>query len=761
MLVDVLSRQVSGAIENKIFNSVFSLSKDIDNPALRAAVSRISEELTVFSMQSARTTIKENIPTYERNLLGIYSPLNTYPTNGYKQSNSIQSSVLGIYGRQISSQVENKAVNLIRSELRSVFPNNSFINFDVFTDTIIQSFSPSIFGFVEQTISQVTSNQFIAGTANLIESNFNSLFSIVQTGINLSKITSPLELLFAGGILNGLYNDISNFSLGYRGDDKKLITLSKGFIDPTANYPTPEYIGRSEINKLAQGDTSNTIVIQKDKTRMTGAKLPGSEAWEQPVSSFKGEYPYNKVQQTESGHIIEIDDTPGAERLHVYHRSGTFIEIDGNGSVIKRAVGSSYEIIDRNGKISIEGRADISVNGACNIFVGNDANIEVDGDTNLTCFNDITAQAGGTLNLSATEEINILSNKINIHAKEEMNVKSEAKFTVLSGKEFDLKSNTTISMNSIENFHIRSNKNVIIHPDDGILLSAGKIVQVASLNFTHSKSYTSRPYNVSRSKRGRKLQDATFKTSKIAGSSNNGMLDGRRDVVPVDIKDPSPLSYIDNYTVLYDEEGMDVKQHRNFLVTSGLTTAETFDRNPSVSESETSITYRGKNQPASEELRKNTELPGNYRLSPNFTVEMLSYKTAVTKDYIIPSKELSYGDIIYNLQTLCLNCIEPAYALYPNLFITSCYRSPERTNNKSQHTKGQAVDIQFRSVHRDDYYDIAVKLANNIAYDQLLLEYSSYSNNPWIHISFSPNPRKQVMTFWNHKKHGDGLHRLG
>lgn len=759
MLVDILSQQVKGAIQNKIFNSVFSLTKGVDSPELRAVISRIAEELTVFSMNSSSTTIREKIPYYQRDLIGIYSPINTYPTSGYTRK-SIQNDIFGIYGKQIAGQVENRAIILIREELRSVFPNNSFINFDVLTDTIIQSFSPSILGFVETTIQQVASNQFISTTSNLIQNRFNNLFSIVQTGINLSQINSPLELLFMGDVIDGLLNDIRNFSLGGQGDSKKLVVLNRGFIDPTANYPTPEYVGKSEINKLAQGDTSNTIVLSKDKNRMIGAKLPGDESWEQPISSFKGEYPYNKVQQTESGHVIEIDDTPGAERLHVYHRSGTFIEIDANGSVIKRATGSSYEIIDKNGKISIAGKADISVNGACNIFVGNDANIEVDGDTNLTCYNDITAQAGGTLNLSATEEINILSKKINIHSTEDTNIKSETDLKLSGKTDVSIDSENNMSINSKDNLHIKSNKNVIIHPSDGILLSAGKIVQVASFNFTWSKGTKSRPYNVARAKKGKALSKPTFTPAKLASKSNNGLLNGRKTILPINIKDPTPLSYIDNYTVLFDEEGQDVKEHRNFLITSGLTTSEIFDRKPVDSESISDIIYRGKNLEASSDLKKIEELPGNYRISPNFTIEMLSYKTAVTKDRIISTDNLKYGDIVYSLQALCLNCLEPAYALYPNMFITSCYRDPYRTNNKSQHTKGQAVDIQFRSVNKDDYYDIAVKLASIIAYDQFILEYCSYSNNPWIHISFTDNPRKQIMTFWNHKKHSDGLHRL-
>ena len=191
---------------------------------------------------------------------------------------------------------------------------------------------------------------------------------------------------------------------------------------------------------------------------MLGAKLPGGDSWDQPESPFKGEYPYNKVTQTESGHIIEVDDTPGSERLHIYHRSGTFVEIDANGSVVKRSVGSSYEIIDRNGRISIAGKADISVNGACNIFIGNDANIEVEGDVNLTCHNDITAMAGGTLNMSAKEEVNITGGNVNIQAYYGMNQKAGDVFNIHSSNVMYMKSNLDMHSEATTSFTYNKNK---------------------------------------------------------------------------------------------------------------------------------------------------------------------------------------------------------------------------------------------------------------------------------------------------------------
>ena len=76
---------------------------------------------------------------------------------------------------------------------------------------------------------------------------------------------------------------------------------------------------------------------------------------ETPYATIKGEpikprdnaskstvYPFNKVTETESGHIVEFDDTPGAERIHIYHRSGSFFEFHPNGDKVDKIVRDYY-----------------------------------------------------------------------------------------------------------------------------------------------------------------------------------------------------------------------------------------------------------------------------------------------------------------------------------------------------------------------------------------------------------------------------------
>ena len=58
----------------------------------------------------------------------------------------------------------------------------------------------------------------------------------------------------------------------------------------------------------------------------------GSEV-EEPETPFDAQYPFNHVKQSESGHIQEVDDTPGAERLQNI-MIGTFEEIHPDGKQV-------------------------------------------------------------------------------------------------------------------------------------------------------------------------------------------------------------------------------------------------------------------------------------------------------------------------------------------------------------------------------------------------------------------------------------------
>lgn len=51
------------------------------------------------------------------------------------------------------------------------------------------------------------------------------------------------------------------------------------------------------------------------------------------ASQFAGEYPHVRIQQSPSGHIFEMDDTSGEERVQLAHRTGTRVEMHKDGAM--------------------------------------------------------------------------------------------------------------------------------------------------------------------------------------------------------------------------------------------------------------------------------------------------------------------------------------------------------------------------------------------------------------------------------------------
>jgi hypothetical protein len=138
-------------------------------------------------------------------------------------------------------------------------------------------------------------------------------------------------------------------------------TITEGEITEDMLPYYPLYTGESDVSSIARGDST----VDK-KIEIEGHTFPDSVA--EPV------YPYNKVYQSESGHVIEVDDTVGKERLSTYHRSGTFQEVHPDGSVVQRIVNDNYQVVAKDDKIYIAGNADLTVekgNVTINVNTGN------------------------------------------------------------------------------------------------------------------------------------------------------------------------------------------------------------------------------------------------------------------------------------------------------------------------------------------------------------------------------------------------------
>jgi len=146
-----------------------------------------------------------------------------------------------------------------------------------------------------------------------------------------------------------------------------------------------------DTNRLFRKVTAGTVVDKKNKNRRKKIKsFDSGIEFSEPVSPYNGTYPYNRGTFTESGHLIEYDDTPGSERIHQYHKSGTYTEIDVYGNQVNRIVGDGYTIIDRNGYLYIDGTA--------RIIMGSDVKIAIGGNLDMSIAGNATYKIGGNLN---------------------------------------------------------------------------------------------------------------------------------------------------------------------------------------------------------------------------------------------------------------------------------------------------------------------------------------------------------------------------
>jgi len=132
-----------------------------------------------------------------------------------------------------------------------------------------------------------------------------------------------------------------------------------------------------------------------------------------------------------------------------------------------------------------------------------------------------------------------------------------------------------------------------------------------------------------------------------------------------------------------------------------------------------------------------TTVDYSYRLSQNFTLRHLSLGT-VFPHSVKAQGGLSLSEIVCNMKNLAINILEPLKAQYPNIRINSGFRLG---SGKSQHNKGQAVDIQIPGASAKVYTDVAAWIVKNLPYDQFILE---HGKSVWLHISYNKNGGRRM-----------------
>ena len=226
----------------------------------------------------------------------------------------------------------------------------------------------------------------------------------------------------------------------------ELANTNKGFYDPNGVYP--KYKDEVDTNRLAvnlKEDGSETnphlSLTLRRSTRITGvatadfnpvtaadgSDILGSDGdtFDQPEIPYQAVYPYNHVYESESGHIMEYDDTNGHERIHQRHKTGTAYEIGPNGTRTDIIKGDHYTFIKGKRQAQITGDCDVSIDGRHKIYI-NKSGVENN-------HYDIQIGPNANINIQVDQgNINVVTvdGNINVNSGGDYNVKVAGNYTM-------------------------------------------------------------------------------------------------------------------------------------------------------------------------------------------------------------------------------------------------------------------------------------------------------------------------------------------
>lgn len=230
-------------------------------------------------------------------------------------------------------------------------------------------------------------------------------------------------------------------------DDLVWLEFEEGIVNSpiyVGGFPTSVRRGRvadaSEIEETLENQVNSNMLPTHAQGLPDGTDFDGSSKGTPgvPGSSFAGIYPHVDMIKTKGGHLLEFDNTTGAERIQLLHVSGAHIEIlpDGSiniiseGTLNKRSLGEnnscsgpSREKISGSKSLDIAGDFTINVGGKYKVNssgvtpagIGEPVTIEgddikdINGSWTRNVLNNISLQCGGSAAIGSMGDFNIQS----------------------------------------------------------------------------------------------------------------------------------------------------------------------------------------------------------------------------------------------------------------------------------------------------------------------------------------------------------------
>ena len=153
-------------------------------------------------------------------------------------------------------------------------------------------------------------------------------------------------------------------------------------------YPKIGYLGTSDVNVLARNYDDETYPI------IDVVEGEPERDYVEPV------YPFNHVHETESGHVLELDDTPDKERIHLYHRTGSRYEIDKDGNRVEKIIKDAYTVVLGDDTVTVTGNVTVNVTGNTNINTTENTTVTTTGNTLVDTTGTTTVNSAGDTDIT-------------------------------------------------------------------------------------------------------------------------------------------------------------------------------------------------------------------------------------------------------------------------------------------------------------------------------------------------------------------------
>jgi len=169
----------------------------------------------------------------------------------------------------------------------------------------------------------------------------------------------------------------------------------------------PRRLDEPSTSRLARNDADFPSPINESKAANKANKV-------EPNSYYAAIYPYNNVYESESGHAMEFDDTKGAERIHLYHRSGSYTEWGPAGDRSERIQKDKFSVVIGDDSVYIQGNVNLFVDGNVTAEIGGNLQATINGNVIAGVDGNVTADVGGKVDMTVGGTVNATASSFNL-----------------------------------------------------------------------------------------------------------------------------------------------------------------------------------------------------------------------------------------------------------------------------------------------------------------------------------------------------------